>query len=72
MNVNAINEIISNEKSRELYINIVVGEKKYAIDTIESDFENGVLKIIVDEEGIYSWLKLRFMEDIHLCLKKKF
>ena len=54
MNVNAINEIISNEKSRELYINIVVGEKKYTIDTIESDFENGVLKIIVDEEGIYS------------------
>ena len=54
MNVNAINEIISNEKSRDLYINIVVGEKKYAIDTIESDFENGVLKIIVDEEGIYS------------------
>mgnify|MGYP001325351935 CR=1 FL=1 len=50
MNLNLINEIISNEKSRELVINIIVDGKVYMIDTMKSDFENGVLKLIVIEK----------------------
>jgi hypothetical protein len=50
MNLNLINEIISNEKSRELVINIIVDGKVYMIDTMQSDFENGVLKLIVIEK----------------------
>ena len=50
MNLNLINKIISNEKSRELVINIIVDGKVYMIDTMQSDFENGVLKLIVIEK----------------------
>ena len=49
MNLNLINKIISNEESRELVINIIKDGKVYMIDTLQSDFENGVLKIIVTE-----------------------
>ena len=51
MNLNTVNEFISNEKSRELHINIIVDGKTYTINTIASDFGNEVLKIYVDEEG---------------------
>jgi len=50
MNLNLINKIISNEESRELVINIIVDGKVYMIDTMQSDFENGVLKLIVIEK----------------------
>jgi len=50
MNLNLINQIISNEKSKELVINIIVDGKVYMIDTMQSDFENGVLKLIVIEK----------------------
>ena len=51
MNLNTLNQIISNEKSRELHINIIVDGKTYTINTIASAFGNEVLKIYVDEEG---------------------
>jgi hypothetical protein len=51
MNLNTVNQIISNEKSKELLINIIVDGKTYTINTIASDFGNEVLKIYVDEEG---------------------
>lgn len=51
MNLKTLNQIISNEKSRELHINIIVDGKTYTINTIASDFGNEVLKIYVDEEG---------------------
>lgn len=50
MNLNLINKIISNEESRELVINVIVDGKVYMIDTMQSDFENGVLKLIVIEK----------------------
>ena len=50
MNLNLINKIISNEESRELVINIIKDGKVYMIDTLLSDLENGVLKIIVTEK----------------------
>jgi hypothetical protein len=50
MNLNLINKIISNKESRELVINIIVDGKVYMIDTMQSDFENGVLKLIVIEK----------------------
>ena len=50
MNLNLINKIISKEESRELVINIIVDGKVYMIDTMQSDFENGVLKLIVIEK----------------------
>jgi hypothetical protein len=50
MNLNLINKIISNEESRELVINIIKDGKVYMIDTLQSDLENGVLKIIVTEK----------------------
>ena len=51
MNLNTVNQIITNEKSKELFINIIVDGKTYTINTIASDFGNEVLKIYVDEEG---------------------
>jgi len=51
MNLKVINDFISNEKSRELHINIIVDGKTYTINTIESDFDNEILKIYVNEEG---------------------
>lgn len=43
------NDIITNEKSRDLSIEIIVNDKVYSIHTIESDFDNGVLKVFPSE-----------------------
>ena len=43
------NDIITNEKSRDLSIEIIVNDKVYSIHTIESDFVNGVLKVFPSE-----------------------
>tara|TARA_R110001632_G_C11077302_1_gene388088 strand:+ start:24 stop:179 length:156 start_codon:yes stop_codon:yes gene_type:complete len=50
MNLNLINEIISNKESRKLFIEIVIDGKKHIIDSLQSDFDNEVLKIIVKEK----------------------
>tara|TARA_Y100001938_G_C7871513_1_gene320530 strand:+ start:50 stop:226 length:177 start_codon:yes stop_codon:yes gene_type:complete len=38
------NQIITNEKSRDLHIEIIVNGNVYLIGDIESDFKNGALK----------------------------
>ena len=49
MTLNTLNQIISNEKSRNLHIEIMINDKIYSINDIESDFNNEVLKIKVIE-----------------------
>lgn len=49
MTLNTLNQIISNEKSRNLHIEIMINDKIYSINDIESDFDNEVLKIKVIE-----------------------
>jgi len=39
------NQIITNEKSRDLHIEIIVNGKVYLVGDIESDFDNGALKL---------------------------
>lgn len=53
MNLNLINKIITNEKSKDLLIEIVVGGKKYTIDSLDSDFDNNdpVLRVSVQERN---------------------
>jgi hypothetical protein len=53
MNLNLINKIITNEKSKDLLIEIVVGGKKYTIDSLDSDFNNNdpVLRVSVQERN---------------------
>ena len=50
MNINSINQIISNEKSRELFIEIIADGKTFTIKTIQSDFDAEILKIFVEEK----------------------
>ena len=38
------NQIITNEKSRDLHIEVIVNDKVYLIGDIESDFKNDALK----------------------------
>tara|TARA_R100000654_G_scaffold38077_1_gene63707 strand:+ start:5191 stop:5370 length:180 start_codon:yes stop_codon:yes gene_type:complete len=45
MNLNTLNQIISNEESRDLPIEIIINNKVYSINSIESDFDRGSLKI---------------------------
>lgn len=51
MNINSINQIISNEKSRELFIEIIADGKIFTIKTIQSDFDAKILKIFVEEKN---------------------
>jgi hypothetical protein len=51
MNLKVINDFISNEKSKELYINIIVNDKTYIINSIKSDFKNEILKIYAEEQS---------------------
>ena len=39
------NQIITNEKSRDLHIEIIVNGSVYLVGDIESDFDNGSLKL---------------------------
>jgi hypothetical protein len=39
------NQIITNEKSRDLHIEIIVNGKVYLVGDIESDFKNDALKL---------------------------
>ncbi len=50
MNLNIINEIITNDKSKELSIEIIIGEKKYTIDSLNSNYDNNVLEVTVQEK----------------------
>ena len=38
------NQIITNEKSRDLHIEIIVNDRVYLVGDIESDFDNEALK----------------------------
>lgn len=51
MNLKIINDFITNEKSKELYINIIINDKAYTINSIESDFKNEILKIYAEEQS---------------------
>ena len=39
------NQIITNEKSRDLHIEIIVNDRVYLIGDIESDFKNDSLRL---------------------------
>ena len=50
MHLNLINQIITNEESKKMIIEIIVDDKKYSIDSIKTDFENKVLKITTQQK----------------------
>ena len=50
MHLNLINKIITNEESKKMIIEIIVDDKKYSIDSIQTDFENKVLKITTQQK----------------------
>ena len=50
MHLNLINTIIKNEQSKKMPLEIIVDGKKYSINSIYTDFENKVLRIITDEK----------------------
>jgi hypothetical protein len=50
MHLNLINQIITNEESKKMIIEIIVDDKKYTINSIYTDFENKVLRITTNEK----------------------
>jgi len=50
MHLNLINTIIKNEQSKKMPLEIIVDGKKYSINSIYTDFENKVLRIITNEK----------------------